>query len=243
MISLATFLTPPAPCGYLPNQVWQFDYEIVAQLLVEEYEQRLLLGWRRFGRAIFRPRCPGCLACQSLRILVNEYAPDRSQRRNRTRNQDAIHIQVAPPSVTREKLELYDRFHAAQTNRVGWPEVTPKSPTDYMESFVDNPIPTEEWSYFLGDRLVGVGYVDALNAGLSAIYFFHDPEFRDHGLGTWNVQSVIAETRRRGLPHAYLGYMIRGCRSSEYKSRFRPSEVFDLATKTWKPLEADGPAD
>jgi arginine-tRNA-protein transferase len=145
--------------------------------------------------------------------------------------------------VTREKLELYDRFHTAQTDRIGWPEVTPKSPTDYVESFVDNPIPTEEWSYFLGNRLVGVGYVDALNAGLSAIYFYHDPDLRERGLGTWNVQSVVAETLRRGLPHAYLGYMIRGCRSSEYKMRFRPAEIFDLATKTWMPLDHGDSAD
>ena len=69
----------------------------------------------------------------------------------------------------------------------GWPDHGPKDPADYADSFVDNPFPTEEWCYYLGDRLVGVGYVDVLPDGLSAIYFFYDPDERDRSLGTFNV--------------------------------------------------------
>ena len=45
----------------------------------------------------------------------------------------------------------------------------------YAESFVDNPFVTQEWQYRVGEKLVGVGYVDHLPEGLSAIYFYYDP--------------------------------------------------------------------
>ena len=77
---------------------------------------------------------------------------------------------------------------------MGWQRHPPKDVATYYASFVDNPFPTEEWSYYLDGRLVGVGYVDAVpGLGLSAIYFFHDPDERERGLGTWNILNVIDE--------------------------------------------------
>ena len=73
--------------------------------------------------------------------------------------------------------------------------------------------------------MVGVGYVDVLPEGMSAIYFYYDPVERDRSLGTFNVLSVLRAAADRGLPHVYLGYYVEGCRSLEYKGRFRPNEV------------------
>jgi arginine-tRNA-protein transferase len=234
MTPLATFVSPPGPCGYLPRETWSLQYQVVAEASAEDYERLLLGGWRRFGRAFFRPQCPTCRACESVRVPVRRFQPDRSQRRNRKRNEGKTVLQIGPPSIDDQKLNLYDRYHAFQTESIGWPAHRPKDAGDYAETFIDNPFPTEEWRYWLDGRLVGVGYVDALASGLSAIYFFYDPELREHGLGTWNVLSVIAEAERRGLPYAYLGYLVRGCRSSEYKSRFRPHELFDPVERIWK---------
>ena len=236
MIPLISFLTPPGPCGYLPTESWQLHYEIVAEASSAEYEERLRSGWRRFGRAMFRPRCPQCTACQSLRVDVARFHPDRSMRRNRTANANELQLTIGKPEVSNAKLELYDKFHVYQSETIGWPSHDPKDPEDYYESFVDNPFPTEEWSYYLNGRLVGIGYVDVVSHGLSAIYFFHDPAIRSRGPGTWNVLSVIAEASRRNLPYVYLGYYVTGCRSLEYKGRFQPSEAFDLATETWRPF-------
>ena len=90
---------------------------------------------------------------------------------------------------------------------------------------MDNPFPVEEWCYYIGQRLVGVGYVDPLPAALSAIYFFYEPEQRDRSLGTYNVQQIIESARKRQIPHVYLGYCVEGCPSLEYKARFQPNEV------------------
>jgi len=123
---------------------------------------------------------------------------------------------------------LYKAFrdHGHQTK--GWPARSGESTAEGQsgfELFLINPIPTEEWSYWIEDRLLGVGYVDVLAEGLSAVYFFHDPREHKRSLGTLNILRLIEAAGRRGLSHVYLGYYVKGCRSLEYKARFRPNEV------------------
>lgn len=225
MFSLVTYTTPPHKCTYRPDETASLRYDIVGGLTAEEYQIKLMEGWRRFGHSLFRPECPACRKCVSLRIPVDEFRPDRSQRRAWAANERDVRLVVGVPAVTREKLDLYDRFHLAQTLKVGWPLHAPKDAGDYIESFVENPFASEEWCYFLGDRLVGVGYVDRLPLGLSAIYFFHDPAEHRRSLGTFNVLRTIREAATANLPHVYLGFYVAGCRSLEYKTRFRPNEA------------------
>ncbi len=227
MESLFTFLSPPGRCGYLPDRSWQLRYEIVGQITPAEYMARLQGGWRRFGHSLFRPECPSCTACRSLRVPVDAFRPDRSQRRAWKANAGDVSVVVGTPEGTPEKLALYDRFHAYQTDAKGWPEHAGRSLSDYVESFVDNPFVTQEWCYYVGERLVGVGYVDRLPEGLSAIYFFYDPDERHRSLGTFNVLSILRGAAEQNLPHVYLGYYVEGCRSLEYKARFRPNEAYE----------------
>ena len=142
-------------------------------------------------------------------------------------NEGQVELAIGEPKATRDKLDLYDRFHLFQHGHKGWSVHGPTTANDYIESFVDHPFPTEEWCYFRDGRLIGVGYVDALPAGLSAIYFFYDPAERDHSPGTFNVLSILRRRPLHHLPHVYLGYYVEGCRSLEYKARFRPNEVLD----------------
>lgn len=222
---LFQYVAPPSPCGYLPGQIWSLEYEIVASLMPAEYLARLKAGWRRFGHMLFRPRCPFCNACRSLRVVVERFHPNRSQRRTRTANENDIELRIGEPSVSATKLQLYDRYHAFQAKQKGWPEHPAKDADSYAHSFVENPIPTEEWCYYLEGNLVGVGYVDALPAGLSAIYFFHAPEHRSRGLGVWNILRLIEECQRRRLPHLYLGFYVADCPSLSYKANYAPNQI------------------
>jgi arginine-tRNA-protein transferase len=225
MESLFRYLAPPSPCGYLPDQTWQLEYEHVARLSALEYRQRLLEGWRRFGNVLFRPRCPTCDACRSLRVLVDRFHANRSQRRVRKMNEGMVQRRVGTPAVSDARLALYDRYHAFQAQNKGWPAHPAKDPADYAASFVYNPFLTEEWCYYLADRLIGVSYVDVLPQALSAIYFFYDPDERHRSLGTWNVLSIVQEAAARGIPYVYLGYYVAGCPSMTYKSGFRPNQI------------------
>jgi arginyl-tRNA--protein-N-Asp/Glu arginylyltransferase len=233
MESLFRYVAPPTTCGYLPDRRWSLEYEMVAAISADEYAQRLLDGWRRFGGMLFRPQCPACKACQSIRVDVQRFTPNRSMRRVLKINGDDLALHIGEPTVTRAKLRLYDRFHAFQADTKGWPEHAPKDPGSYRESFVFNPDFTQEWCYYLGDRLVGVGYVDDLPIGFSAIYFFYDPDQRHRSLGTYNVLTLLAESARRRLPHLYLGYYVKGCRSLQYKANYLPSEIL-MGDGSWR---------
>ena len=236
MQTLFTFISPVDQCGYLPDRQWSLRYEVVEHITPEEYAGRMRAGWRRFGFSLFRPECPGCRQCQSLRVDVARFEPSASQRRCLRMNQDDVRVTVAAPTVSAEKLALYDRYHTFQAEVRGWPEHGAETASDYLESFVENPFVTQEWTYHIGERLVGVGYVDHLPVGLSAIYFYYDPAERRRSLGTFNVLSVIARARELALPNVYLGYFVAGCRSLEYKANFRPNEVLDTRDGTWKPF-------
>jgi arginine-tRNA-protein transferase len=238
MESLFHYLAPRSACGYLPDRDWSLEYELVRSVSPDEYLQRMKEGWRRFGYTMFRPQCPSCRACQSLRVPTATFQPSRSQRRARKMNEQEVKLRIGPPAVTRHKLQLYDRYHAFQSDAKGWPQHPAKDPGSYGESFVANPFVTEEWCYFLNDRLVGVGYVDVLPEGLSAIYFFYDPALRPRSLGTWNVLCILDEARRRRRQHVYLGYYVAGCASLEYKALFRPNEVLG-PDGVWRPFRRE----
>jgi arginine-tRNA-protein transferase len=244
MHSLFTFQSPQGPCGYLPEQTWQLEYELFGELSAAEYMERMRAGWRRFGFSLFHPTCPACNRCQSIRVLVERFRPNRAQRRCMQLNKDSVRIQIGKPTAGRAKLKLYDRFHAFQTMNKGWPLHPAKDNESYIDSFVRNPFPTQEWCYWLDDRLIGVGYVDDLpapltlpsppseggesrvrGAGLSAIYFFYDPDERRRSLGIFNVLSILEYAKQRGIPHVYLGYYVEGCRSMEYKATFGPNQI------------------
>ena len=230
MGSVLTYITPPSPCAYLPDQATQLRYAVFENLTPPGYMHLMAHGWRRFGSAVFRPECPSCSRCLSLRVPVHGFRPSESQRRAWRQNHRELVLRIGTPSASPAAIDLFERFHRHKQEALDWPE----RGADDLEHMVRNPIPTEEWAYYLGDRLVAIGYVDALPEGLSAIYFYYDPTERHRSLGTFNVLSVIDAARQRRLPHAYLGYFVESCRSLEYKARFRPNEV--LRAGTWEPF-------
>ena len=210
MESILRWTDPPSPCEYGPDHTCQREYMHAAALDSCEYMDYLLAGWRRFGQTVFRYRCSGRGACRSLRVDVDRFRPDRSQRRARKANEGTIQFCIGTPAVTLEKVALLDRFHAERSQTKGWPEHEPNDALEYARLFVSNPFPTQEWCYRLDGVLIGVGYVDVLARGLSAIYFAHDPIHGGRSLGTWNVLSLIDRARVLGVPHLYLGYAAEG---------------------------------
>jgi arginine-tRNA-protein transferase len=140
-------------------------------------------------------------------------------------NGGIVHVVRGVPTVTRQKLDLYDRYHTHQSATKNWPAHAPKNAGDYEDGFVNNPFPVEEWRYYLDKNLVGVGYVDLVPDGLSAVYFYYDPSERQRGLGTWNVLCIIQRAAALGLPYVYLGYHVADSKSLAYKASFVPYQV------------------
>ncbi len=78
--------------------------------------------------------------------------------------------------------------------------------------------------------------MDVLKDGLSGIYFFYDPSYKDRQLGTWILISMIKHAAERGMPYAYLGYFVKGCTSMEYKGHYKPSEIL-YPDGTWRVVD------
>jgi arginine-tRNA-protein transferase len=140
-------------------------------------------------------------------------------------NENNVTLKIGNPCLTKDRSDLYHAFHAFHAEFKGWPGAEGRDANDYIESFVENPFPTQEWCYYLHGKLIGVGYVDVVPGALSAIYFYYDPDERYRSPGTWNVLSLLEYAKAQSIPKLYLGYYVAGCRSMEYKAGFTPNEV------------------
>jgi arginine-tRNA-protein transferase len=227
MESIVRWTESPGPCQYRPDHNCRLEYVLVSALTPDEYMGYLLAGWRRFGHTIFRQTCLGPGSCRPLRIDAARFVPNRSQRRTRTANERVVQLRIGTPAATPEKVALFQRFHAERSQTRGWSTYGRRASAEFTRSFAVNPFPTQEWCYYLDGALVGVGYVDELAGGLSAIYFVRDPRYRGRSLGTWNVLNLLDRASALGLPHVYLGYYVDGCPSLQYKANFRPNEYLD----------------
>jgi len=227
-------------CSYLPERTSQMQYRLAISLSAARYEHLLERGWRRFGRTMFRPQCPACNECRSLRIKIADFRPTKSQRRIRNRNDD-VEVIVQPPTVTDEHIELYNTYHHDMSLRRGWPfrEI---DFDQYFESFLDGEFPfSREFQYRLDGKLIGLGIVDMTGGAMSSIYFTHDPEYRDRALGTMSVLREIQEGDRTGHQFLYMGYYIADCGSMNYKNRFGPHEFLQRYADDAEPAEWSPP--
>ncbi|MBI4862860.1 MAG: arginyltransferase [Candidatus Riflebacteria bacterium] len=222
----SAILLDATPCELGPDRLSRTECQLAE--LVEPAECELLLeqGWRRLGPIFFRHSCPDCCGCRSLRVIVDRFRPDRSQRRAARACERIVRLVIGRPELSLEKVRLYDAFHAFRTRTRGWAAEGGGNVEQYLRSFILNPLPTQEWRYFIGGRLAAVGYVDALPRSLNAIQFFHDPDDRGLSLGTFNVLSLLDVAASRGLGHVYLGYHLASSPSLAYKAAFVPNQLY-----------------
>ena len=224
IIDVMRVLTEPSACSYLAHETACLEYRVPWDLNSDSYGELLRRGWRRFGNYVFRPQCLTCTKCRPLRVDVNQFRSTKSQRRTLKRNAH-IDVSIAPAGVTDEHIALFNAYHEDMTNRRGWNEHQTSSP-EYAEGFIGTDFEFAcEFQYRDAGRLVGVSLVDVTDVGLSSVYFYHDPDWRPLGLGTFSILTEIETAQRMRVPHLYLGYWIQENQSMEYKARFQPHEL------------------
>ena len=226
---LRLFHTGDHPCGYWPERT-------ARDLVLDPRDPRLgqwyplALGWgfRRSGDIVYRPHCQNCRACVAVRIPVDRFMPDRSQRRCLARN-SAVEMRVCPAQRTEEQLALYRRYLGARHSGGG---MDSHGAVEFDQFLIGR------WSEgrFLElrepdgqghSRLLAVAVTDVTEATLSAVYTFYDPDFAARSLGTLAILKQLEWARREGRSHLYLGYWIEGHPKMDYKRRFKPLERFD----------------
>lgn len=232
-LSVLRFTSDRESCMYLPDQVSRLEYEVLSGLTPEAYESRMNAGWRKFGQMLFHPVCSACTACRPIRIPVETFTPDRSQRRAIRRNSD-LTIALGRPIIDRERLELYLRYHEDQTKRKGWPEQA-RDAEGYYATFCTGQIPAVEISVREEGILRAIVLTDLTPNVVSGVYHYHDPDLRDRSLGVFAMMQTIFLAQQTGRKWAYFGYYVAGSASLEYKARFRPCEIMGEDGE-WRPF-------
>ena len=235
--TLDLYVSPEHPCHYLPERRARTVFVDPALPMDQGlYGVLATHGFRRSGPHVYRPHCGECQACVPIRVAVQDFTPDRAQKRVLRRNL-GVRCLVRPAEFDAEHFTLYGRYLAARHAEGG---MDGSSESDYRQFLLSPWGKTSLLEFRHQDRLVGVAVTDEFSDGFSAVYTFFDPELASRSLGTYAILMQIEEARRRGLAWLYLGYWIAASRKMSYKDRFRPFETLGADGWTrWKSLKVE----
>ncbi len=223
-------------CAYLPEKKVRMYYKYVTKSSKTFNTAIVQRGWRRFGRYYFHPICNGCNECKSLRIDVKSFKPTRSQKRAQKRNKDT-RIVIQKPSMTKMHIDLYNKYHDFKSKKDGWKQKG-ISYHDYKENFVQGSCDfAKEVLYIKDKKLIGVDLIDIIEDGISAIYFYYDPDYSKLSLGTFSLLYQIELAKVLNLRWIYLGYWVEGCKAFAYKKAFTPQQILDGFPSQYEPYE------
>lgn len=224
-------VTRESPCGYLNNQQERLLVAVTdgnPPMTASLYEHLLGHGFRRSHNDVYRPYCRLCQACESLRVLAQEFSPSRSQRRVINKNQDLSQRIVNRPQPDYD--DLFCRFIELR-HKDG--AMYPPDPVSFWQWCACDWMTTQfvEWRDSNG-TLVIVSAIDVLPNALSAMYTFFDPNYDKHSPGSYSILQLIDLCAQQNKEYLYLGYQIDACNKMNYKAKFTPNER--LIGNQWK---------
>jgi len=201
------------------------------------YESLLARGFRRSGRFVYRPYCGLCQSCVPVRLAVEPFAPNRSQRRNLVRNRDLV-LMDRPAVFDPEHFALYAAYLRHRHPDGGMADqLSPESYHDFLIQPWGGE--TRLLELRLEGRLVALAVTDRLPGALSAVYTCFEPALSSRALGACALLNQIALARRLGLGSLYLGYWIQDCRKMAYKDDYRPIQA--LIGTQWREFRRGEP--
>ncbi|MBV9286619.1 MAG: arginyltransferase [Hyphomicrobiales bacterium] len=227
------YLTAPSPCPYLSGQQERKIFtHLVGKRAASLNDLLTQTGFRRSQTIAYRPACESCRACVSVRVLVNDFQPNESQRRALKANADLVGALV-PPKPTNEHFALFRAYLDARHPEGGMADM---SSLDFAMMVEDTHIDTHLAEYRAPvapeaarpGRLCAACLTDRLADGLSLVYSFYAPDEPRRSLGSYIILDHIEKARALGLPHVYLGYWVEGSKKMGYKASYLPQERLGL---------------
>jgi len=233
------YVTAASPCPYLPNLMERKVFtELKGKAPEGLHDSLAQVGFRRSQDIVYRPTCENCSRCISVRIPVQKFIPNRTQKRIIRYNQD-IKVSVIPNKATQEQYALLHQYLSARHPDGG---MVGMSYQEYQDMVECSPIHTHLVEYRLTTacpqntlqeapadkgRLVAVALTDELKNGLSMVYSFYDVQksMRRRSLGTYIILNHVALAREYFMNHVYLGYWVQNSPKMAYKQNFKPIEM------------------
>lgn len=218
------------PCPYLADQVARMPLRFPMVNLSDLQAQELLeSGFRRSGRFLYETACPKCNACEAIRVNVESFQPNRSQRRALKKGNSVLDMEIGIPMVDKTRVRLFNKHRNLRgLNRNGG--VVDEE--EYGMFLVESCLQTFEMAYYHDGQLIGVAICDLAENAVSAVYTFFDPEYSHLSPGTYSIMKQVEFCRDQELQFLYLGYFVAGSPHMSYKQRFKPHERYQRGV--WK---------
>ena len=159
---------------------------------------------------------------------VYQFKRNRSQERCFKKNN--LRVIEENLDYSEEDFLLYSRYQKIRHNDLSSSLEDQKE--EYKNFLLTSNFISKRIKFFHDEELLMVSIVDYLNDGISAVYTFYDQDCLNQGLGTYSILWLIEKCKRESLPYLYLGYWIKENDKMNYKTKFKPFELFE--DKQWK---------
>ncbi|KAA1161569.1 arginyl-tRNA-protein transferase [Pseudoalteromonas distincta] len=214
-------LTQEFDCSYLPNRQEQLLVILDPSCYsTDKFESLLGLGFRRSGNQIYRPHCPICSACNSVRVLAQDFIPSKSQKRKLNKAKNQFEVKYS----TQERPEYYPLYSKYITMRHQDGSMYPPEKEQFQSFLLCSWLKITFIELWHQDTLVAVAVTDCMNSSISAIYTFFDPDFEHYSLGSVMILEQLKFAKEQNKQYVYLGYQIDECDKMKYKTQFLPAQ-------------------
>lgn len=224
---LQFYVTTGYSCGYLPNKMAQ-SLIAAPQHLVDAnvYSGLIQQGFRRSGKFSYRPHCENCQECIPVRIILDQFSPNRSQKRAFKQHQN-LTTTILPTGFHEEHYALYISYqHARHSDEKIQTEATSaENEIEQYQSFLcQSNVESVMVEFRENNQLKMVSVIDIVRDGISAVYTFYETNDPSASYGTYNVIWQTLWAKSLNLPYLYLGYWIKDSKKMAYKQNFKPLE-------------------